>query len=702
MQEPTIRVTPGIKEITPEVWVDRAPIPEKDINVKLLSDKQLTFAHALLHSYWHDRPIKGWSDEDFINLHALMADELKRRKIAHIEIDDLDEQSKKFETLFLKVKLQEFLDALPDEFELKEPAHIMVVGGLVNRGESSGDQDIDILVRQNYPDWRIADEFEKILPSYIRDKLHYVWDAEGSLIGYHVPLYKICFKKLDEKERKPPAQLQEFEPARFVRDIDKISDAELMAKHDYVHKLWKQKKAKRDGLIDAHTTIVLQMRQRVIEHPVVDELDKETYKIIIEYPMPGEKKVLALTCPPALKAASGFEKFEFYDYETFWKNWGSKFADRGIAIEEKLDGFRHCILKDGKTVKIITEDRRRDRSAILVDLADDIRKLKIDRVILDCEILWFNPDGTPKEREEAIGIIVRKEPIKGEDIRAFCFDCLYFKNKSLVNLPWNERQIYLKKSLPKDTKFLRRVTPVVIHSFKGLVRAANAARKVVGSEGFMAKVVDSIYELDRRTTSWAKFKKSIDIDVEVEKIVRKQSKVTGKIIPGVYMYDCIVRGKKGERIPIGRTFSTSIEAKVGDIISVRTQRLRGWKKDEKIVKFSWMWPKVLQRRPDLKKPTPLEDLVKVAWFPKRRELELLALLNPLRFDIFIPLRRCPHSASPDKCILFGRFKPVNGLQTFEQLSVYKQSLKFPIACKFATRYRCEFVKDYYYEWTRLK
>ncbi len=100
----------------------------------------------------------------------------------------------------------------------------------------------------------------------------------------------------------------------------------------------------------------------------------------------------------------------------------------------------------------------------------------------------------------------------------------------------------------------------------------------------------------------AKWKKSYDIEVEVTKRIPKigtKGPYKGKPIPGQYLYLVQVSDEKGEAIPIGRTFSTAIKANPGDILTVRTARIRGFYDPErkKIVKFSMMWPKVLGKEP---------------------------------------------------------------------------------------------------------
>lgn len=60
------------------------------------------------------------------------------------------------------------------------------------------------------------------------------------------------------------------------------------------------------------------------------------------------------------------------------------------------------------------------------------------------------------------------------------------------------------------------------------------------------------------------------------------------------------------------------------------------------------------------------------------------------------LKPCPHFENPEKCVLAGRFE----FKLSE--SSYKEELVFPIKCHLAKKYKCQYVKDYYYKFRRVK
>ena len=183
-----------------------------------------------------------------------------------------------------------------------------------------------------------------------------------------------------------------------------------------------------------------------------------------------------------------------------------------VAAEAKYDGIRLVPSRDGSRVWIFTEDKKRDRAPYLPDVVTEMKHLPVKSVILDSEtVIWES--GAPIPRHEMIRIVVSKKPLTGEDIRVNVFDCLYFNGKSLIDLPWKERQVYLKKVLPRDLKHLKRVEPCIIKNRKDFDRCIAKASKTAGSEGAMLKSVEGKYDLKGRTGEWAKLKLTFELKV---------------------------------------------------------------------------------------------------------------------------------------------------------------------------------------------
>jgi len=164
-------------------------------------------------------------------------------------------------------------------------------------------------------------------------------------------------------------------------------------------------------------------------------------------------------------------------------------------------GIRLCGHRDKNKVWVFTEDRKRDRAPYLPDIVKEIKGLPCESVILDWEtVIWES--GAPIPRHEMIKIVISKTPLRDIDIRCNVFDIVYYNGKSLINLPWKERQIYLKKVLPKDLKHLKRVEPCIVTNRREFDKCVERLSKAAGSEGVMCKSVEGKYNLSGRTGEW--------------------------------------------------------------------------------------------------------------------------------------------------------------------------------------------------------
>ncbi|MBA7639286.1 DNA ligase [subsurface metagenome] len=240
-----------------------------------------------------------------------------------------------------------------------------------------------------------------------------------------------------------------------------------------------------------------------------------------------------------------------------------------IAAENKMDGIRMCAHREGKRVWIFTEDKKRDRAPYLPDVVADMRRLPVRSVILDSETtIWEG--GAPIPRHEMIRLVVSKKPLRGEDVRVNVFDILYYNGKSLIDLSWKERQVYLKKVLPRDLKHLKRVIPCIITDRRTFDKCIEKTSKALGSEGSMLKSVEGKYNLKGRTGEWAKYKKVFELKVSVIGTLKKvfpfpkgqtpKSDLTGdealRTFRGLqeksktYILRCAFRDKAGKLTPV--------------------------------------------------------------------------------------------------------------------------------------------------------
>lgn len=316
----------------------------------------------------------------------------------------------------------------------------------------------------------------------------------------------------------------------------------------------------------------------------------------------------------ALKANTGYGKFEFNDIDEAWLYWGT---EDPVAVEEKFDGFR-CLIHKSKDDKvwIFTEDRRRDLAENFPYTVEFLKtNFKGSEFILDSELVWYDADGNTRPRQDVSYFIHGRQEQMGDSwriddslVKFHVFDCLMVNSTQLFNLPWIERQKALAQVIEKDSENIHRVIPIMVNNEATFKEAVKKQTAVPGSEGAMLKFANSKYELDGRTTEWAKYKPVLELHLEVMKINVKKRSPSQVIESDSYMYDVgYIRDGKLERI--GTTYGTSIKAKVGEILTVTpVQVLRNVEEDT----LTFMFPRVKELNTEIKEADTYEQLIKIA------------------------------------------------------------------------------------------
>lgn len=179
--------------------------------VRSLSDKDLISLHDWLHEVANrELEEKGRISEETINAHIFVWKEMLERNIPHTIKDKLDRESELIVVEYPsppkglekdKITLKEVLDAFPNTFTINDPpAHIFLVGRIVNEGEIPVDHDIDIVIKQRYPDPRLIKELERVLPDWLFKRLHFIYSPHGAMVGYNIPLYKLSYTRVSRDE----------------------------------------------------------------------------------------------------------------------------------------------------------------------------------------------------------------------------------------------------------------------------------------------------------------------------------------------------------------------------------------------------------------------------------------------------------------------------------------------------------------------
>jgi hypothetical protein len=652
--------TLSISKIEEEALVDVSKIEFKDLEgiddvyCKKLDDKDLVTLDKRLHAIYREQ---SKITEPLSNAHIFVWSEMVHRNIRH-EIDDplteataldvveyptprgfasKDKPDENIPANFQDLPVLRILSAFPEQIILMDPpAHIHVCGSTVNKELSQPGHDIDVLVKQSFPDKRLMNALTVAIRERdpeVAKRIHWVFDPHGPQVGYSMPIYRLAYVRV------PPNEWGKHSPWEYLSDI-------------------------------------------ALGKPI-----------------------------RSLKSGTGFDKFEFFDPVPLWNNWAASRIEKGIVMQKKFDGMRIQIHRKGDKVWFFTEDRQRDRADVFKKSAEELVKhFKADNFIIDTEMVWYNCEGKdtkdkedfcqPRPREEMIPWITStKMKLDDEDIVFHVHDCMIYDGQDMTQKGYTERLAAVDKIIPSGTYHFKAVPGYEVHDKREFDRTLAKVRRIRGSEGAMLKQADSIYKLTGRTTDWAKIKNVKEIDVMVWEVIPKKEFKTGQVIPGQYMYDCVISVPCGMKDKIrengfkewkgkcyyliGRSYASAVKCSKGDILAVRPIRIAQFEEKGRIY-WTWMFPTVKARNPNKTEPDGL-DVVKKLIAAGTAPLSTLA-------EEVVQLPPCPFYEDLKVCPLKPRFA-----RTMDDLSK-KMYLRFPVACSLAYYWKCRYVKPYYYDY----
>jgi DNA ligase-1 len=203
------------------------------------------------------------------------------------------------------------------------------------------------------------------------------------------------------------------------------------------------------------------------------------------------------------------------------------------AIEEKIDGIRVQVHRDGGSVRIFTRTLD-DITARLPEVVATVLALDADRFILDGEVLALGPDGRPRPFQETAGRVGSRVDVSAAaralPVSAVFFDVLAVGDEDLLDRSYAERHAALVALLPEELRVRRVVVSDPADESK--LRAAEDFWRATlerGHEGVMVKSVDSGYAAGRRGASWIKVKPVHTLDLVVLAAEWGHGRRTGKL-----------------------------------------------------------------------------------------------------------------------------------------------------------------------------
>ncbi|MFJ4550257.1 ATP-dependent DNA ligase [Streptomyces sp. NPDC088817] len=237
------------------------------------------------------------------------------------------------------------------------------------------------------------------------------------------------------------------------------------------------------------------------------------------------------------------------------------------VVEEKLDGIRVQVHRDGDTVRVHTRtlDDITDR---LPELTAVTRELRGERFILDGEVISFGADGRPRSFQETAGRVGSRVDVataaEAVPVSPVFFDALSVGDRDLLDLPLTDRHAELARLVPEPMRVRRTLVSGPDDVGEAERFLAETLRR--GHEGVVVKALDAAYSAGRRGASWLKVKPVHTLDLVVLAAEWGHGRRTGKL-SNLHLG---ARTADGGFAMLGKTFKGMTDA----MLTWQTERLR--------------------------------------------------------------------------------------------------------------------------------
>ncbi|CDR08302.1 ATP-dependent DNA ligase [Streptomyces iranensis] len=224
------------------------------------------------------------------------------------------------------------------------------------------------------------------------------------------------------------------------------------------------------------------------------------------------------------------------------------------AVEEKLDGIRVQVHRDGEEVRIYTRtlDEITERLPEVVTAA---RELAVDRAILDGEVILLDAEGRPRPFQETSARVGSRLDVAGASaalpLSPVFFDLLVVDGRDLLDLPTRERHAELARIAPGPRRVRRLVADDPADPETRRAAGEFAADVLArGHEGVLVKGLEAPYGAGRRGASWLKVKPVHTLDLVVLAAEWGHGRRTGKL-SNLHLG---ARAPDGTYVMLGKTF----------------------------------------------------------------------------------------------------------------------------------------------------
>ncbi|MEU3935789.1 ATP-dependent DNA ligase [Streptomyces sp. NPDC029044] len=239
----------------------------------------------------------------------------------------------------------------------------------------------------------------------------------------------------------------------------------------------------------------------------------------------------------------------------------------GCAVEEKLDGIRVQVHRDGDAVRLYTRtlDDITDR---LPEVTAAALELRGERFILDGEVISFDEGGRPRSFQETAGRVGSRTDVataaRAVPVSPVFFDALSVDGRDLLDLPFAQRHMELARLVPEPMRVRRTLVSGPDDTPAAEEFLAETLKR--GHEGVVAKALDASYSAGRRGASWLKVKPVHTLDLVVLAAEWGHGRRTGKL-SNLHLG---ARTADGGLAMLGKTFKGMTDA----MLTWQTERLQ--------------------------------------------------------------------------------------------------------------------------------
>ncbi|MCF2128007.1 ATP-dependent DNA ligase [Strepomyces sp. STD 3.1] len=236
------------------------------------------------------------------------------------------------------------------------------------------------------------------------------------------------------------------------------------------------------------------------------------------------------------------------------------------AVEEKLDGIRVQVHRDGGTVRLYTRTLD-DITGRLPEVIRAALALPVERFILDGEVLSLDGSGRPRSFQETAGRVGSRTDVatasRAVPVSVVFFDALSVDGHDLLDLPLTERHAALARLVPEPERVRRTLVGGPEDTPAAEEFLAETLRR--GHEGVVVKGLDAGYSAGRRGASWLKVKPVHTLDLVVLAAEWGHGRRTGRL-SNLHLG---ARTADGSFAMLGKTFKGMTDA----LLAWQTERL---------------------------------------------------------------------------------------------------------------------------------